>query len=98
MLSAVAVLLLPGNEQHRDQIVRSMTAAYSNAGSYCIQNRDICDRVSTHIQSAATAVAREAATAVQRANSIEPATVPDKYDFTASQYPRAYRPTAGHNF
>lgn len=60
MLSAVGVLFLPGNEPHREQVVRGLTAAYANAGNYCNRNRDTCDRVLAQFKRTGALVAQEA--------------------------------------
>lgn len=59
-LSAIGVLLLPGNEAHRDQVIRSMTAAYANTGDYCAKNREMCDRMFAQLRKASISMARQA--------------------------------------
>lgn len=59
-LSVIGVLLLPGNEAHRDQVIRSLTAAYANTGDYCAKNRDMCDRLMAQMRAAGITLARQA--------------------------------------
>ena len=43
VLSAVAVLFVPGNEIHRDQVLRSFVAAYAHAATYCDRHPSACE-------------------------------------------------------
>ena len=61
ILSAIGVLLLPGNERHRDQVVKSLGAAYANAGEYCNRNQRSCDRIVSQLKQTGTTLTREVA-------------------------------------
>lgn len=45
VLSAIAVLFVPGNEMHRDQVLRGFAAAYANAATYCDRHRGTCEGI-----------------------------------------------------
>ena len=62
ILATFAVLLMPGNEFHRDQAVRSIVAAYAHAATYCDRYPGSCEQLTASINQARRTFAHEAAT------------------------------------
>ena len=62
IFATLAVLLMPGNERHRDQAVRSVVAAYAHAATYCDRYQESCDQLSASLNQARLNFAHEAVT------------------------------------
>lgn len=73
IVSAIGVLMMPGNEVHRDRVLHGLSAAYANAARYCDKNPRECKRITASLELVGATISQEASKIASSTAQLHPA-------------------------